>query len=135
MGTDDLFNKLTVRMAEEIADIAVARVTEKLETLLRSNIKVIYDDESAAAFLETSKANVVEWANRGLLEHAVYPVGRLRDGEDDRLGNHRTYSIAALLSFRDKYLRKTTGGNRYEINPVLTLVGPEVEDKRMVKAA
>lgn len=135
MSTNDYWEKFARQLADEIADAAMVRMRGALEQVLRSEISVIFDDESAAAFLKTSKENLVEWAKAGLIAYAIYPVGRVREGQERGLGNHRTYSIDALLSFRERYLKHTTAGSRYELSPTLSLVGPAIEDKKMGRAA
>jgi hypothetical protein len=122
----DAWTQLTHNVTEAIERMVTARLERVLDKYFRSTLKVIYTEDEAAVFLGVGVETLASWRSRGLIECARYPVGRLREGQEDGLGRTYTYDIAQLLSFRDRYKQRIASPAKYEIQPVVSLLGPEL---------
>lgn len=119
----------------EIAEKASAQIELRLQSivtdLFKANLKLIYNETEAAEFLKVSVEALASWRKRRLIEFAQYPVARLRKGdESDKLGDCVTYDLAALLSFRARYVIVCASPNKFELSPNLSLVGPKILEVR-----
>lgn len=133
----DEWDKFTKRLAENVEQAVLTRVRRTLDEYFRSGVKVVYSEEEAAAFLTIGIDTLQAWRKRGLIEFACYPIGKLRDEEDDgdRLGSTYTYDIAGLLSFRERYVRRSITPNAFKLKPELTLLGPEIDERQLRRVA
>lgn len=117
---DKYWEQLTASLVERIESMVAARLKDFLERFVRSEIKVIYDEREAAAFLKVSRVTLAAWRKAGLITYARYPMAK-----QDGLSDMYSYSVADLLNFRERYVHKTRTKNVFELSPVVTLAGPE----------
>lgn len=131
----DTVDRLGEEIAEKAFDLLAPRLMGFLDRHMKSQAKVIFSEEEAATFLTCSVDTLQAWRKRGLIGYARYPLGKIRDGQEDGLGSIYTYDAAQLLAFRERYIKQLPGENRFEIHSVISLAGPEIRDKAMRKAA
>ena len=120
---DELFQKMCISATESIEQMVAARVTKMLDKYFRSEIKLIYGEKEAAAFLGVSVSTLAAWRKRGVIAYAQYPQAKADD-----LSDMFTYSIADMLNFRERYIRRAlNGANVYEIGRTVSVMGPEIK--------
>lgn len=122
---------MALRLSDAIEQTVTAKLRLFLERFFRTEVKLIFDEEEAARFLCCRKEDLQEWRKRKLIAFARYPKGRILAGEEDGLGRNYTYSIAELLSFRERYLVQTLTAPVYTISREVTAFGPEVKKKEL----
>lgn len=124
----ELLEQLTTEIARKIEDQLEAGLQGMVAKAFKANLKVIFDETEAAAFLGISPDTLSSWRKRGLVEYAQYPASRIRNGEDDKLSSLYTYDLAGLLSFRARYIIKTVSPSKFDLVPQFSVVGPMVEE-------
>lgn len=131
---EELLEQLAQTITQNVETELTARLRREFETLFTARMKFIYAETDAAEFLGVPRSVLVGWRKRGLITYARYPIGRMRDGhQPDTLGDTYTYSLADLVSFRERYLIQAVSADRFALSAVDG--GPGLKEKKWFKAA
>ena len=114
---EELLEKLAGSIVANVEGALAAKLRSEFESLFRAQMKCVYTEDQAAEFLGVTVPVLAGWRKRGLITYARYPIGRLREGHDhDTLGDTYTYSLADLVSFRERYVHMSEAQDRFEID-------------------
>lgn len=134
----DPLEKLIHHIAATIGDALEQRIGAAFTRYLKREVKMIYTEKEAAEFLGTSKDALASWRKDKLITFAQYPKGRAPKGREpkredglDGLGDTFTYLLPDLLNFRERYVQRALGANRFQLSPIVTPMGAEVEDRKL----
>jgi hypothetical protein len=131
----DLFDEMAQRIADRVTDLVTMRVENSLEKFLRSGVKLVWSEHEAARdFFGVGVERLRAWRKRKLISASRYPKGRLRDTEEDGLGDEYFYDLAALLSFHQRYLVSAASPDVFELKQELQPLGPEIVETRRLRA-
>jgi hypothetical protein len=123
--TDDLWSRMARELAANVEHLVTARVEASLDRFYRTEAKAVFSETEAAKFLGVSKDTLQHWRKRNIITYAQYPQAKTDD-----LSDMYTYSLADLMNFRERYLRKAAGSpNVFEMAREILAMGPEVKRK------
>jgi len=111
---NEIWEKLAESLAAKIDDLVTAKLRSFLERFCRSEIKVIYSETEAAAFLGVSRDTLSHWRKRGIITYCRYPRAKVAEDKDrteDSLSDMYSYGLADLMSFHERFKVKTPAKN------------------------
>lgn len=120
---EETWERFLRQLTETVGRAIDEKVRSSIGTAIKANARVVFSETEAADFLKVSRDTLAAWRKAGKISFTQYPQAKADD-----LSGMYTYDLADLLSFRERYRKRSTGSERYQLAPVIELTGVKMRE-------